>query len=362
MRTALLVTNRRPGEAAGRAEKVEARQRLFGERGWQVEIAYVPEPYVPLFPLAVVNALRGIRRHDPDVVVSMNNPFHIHVVGYLASLVTDLPWVAEFRDPILTHPDWEEGSVLKRVAGAVEGLTVRNADRVCWLDGIQLPADYFERTYPEVPSHRFVKLPYTGYDPAKFEDVEPRTDDPFTITYAGSFYEGWIEPDDFLAGFGTMLDRTDAPVRAHFYGDWNERYSAIAEATGVSDRVVTHGFVPHDEVIPALLGSDVLLYVGGTDPSNRLNIPSKIWDYVAAERPILALVDPDFAVAEFIESESLGVVVHPDDHDGIALALQRLVDGEVAYDPDPTLLEDCSRDNHADAFTELLDDLVAETG
>lgn len=363
MQTALLVTNRRPSEGAGRAEKIASRIRLFGERGWDVELSYVPEPYIPTFPIALARALRRARAVDPDAVVTMNNPFHMHLIGYAVRRLTGTPWLAEFRDPLATHPDWDADSRLQPIAARVERLTVEHADRVCWLDHIQLADDYFEAAYPDVPPARFVKLPPTGYDETKFEDVRPESYDRFTVTYAGSFYDGWIEPYGFLAGLGRYVSSAavdEADLGVHFYGGWKPAYQNAAADAGVAGCVETHGFVPHEDVIPALVGADVLLYVGGTDPDNRLSIPSKIWDYLAARNPILALVDPDFAVADWIRSNDVGIVVHPDDTDGIRDALARLHRGEFDYDPDPSLFERYSRAHCADVFTDVLDRLVAE--
>lgn len=365
MKTALLVTNRRPGDDAGRAEKVSARQRLFAERGWRVELSYVPEPYVLTFPLAVVRALRRCRAVDPDVLITMNNPFHMHLIGYAVAKLAGRPWVAEFRDPILTHPDWVPGSPLRWIAAAVERLTVRAADRVCWLDGIQIPEDYFASTYPDVPDERLVKLPYTGYDPSTFEGIAgdagntaDRDADPFTIVYAGSFYEGWIEPFAFIEGLGRYLAETDAAVRARFYGDWDERYDAAAEAAGVAHAVVSHGFVPHEVAVRALVDADALLHVAGTDPDNRRNVPSKFGEYVAARQPIVTLADPSFRIADIVREKGLGVVADSDDPAAVRDAIAAVHTGEFVYDPEQGVIEEFSRARHADAYVEVLEDLV----
>ena len=120
-----------------------------------------------------------------------------------------------------------------------------------------------------------------------------------------------------------------------FYGDWNDEYQGAVEAAGLDDVVTHHEFVPPDEIVPVLKGSDLLLYVGGDDPANRLNVPSKIWDYVGSRTPILAVVDPSFRVAELIEEYGLGLVVDPEDAEGIAAAIAAVRSGEYRYDPDP---------------------------
>lgn len=358
MKTALLVSNRLPEDSGGRAEKVATRVDLLAERGWRVVVGHAPEPYVKGFPSAFRDILRLARREDPDVVLSINNPFHLHLHGYLVARLTDTPWVAELRDPIATHPDRALTSPRTWGAHAIERLVVHEADQVVWHDGIQIPHDYFAERYPSLPRERFFRLPVMGYERAKFDSAPATEYDVFTVTYAGSFYEGWIEPYTFLSGLGAYREAGGEPLRAQFYGDWNDEYARAASEAGVADWVEAHGFVPHEEIVPVLRGSDVLLYVGGDDPGNRLNLPSKLWDYVGARTPILAVVDPDFRVAEFVREHDLGVVVAPGDTDGVADALRRLRAGEVSFADDADVGR-FSREHSADVIAQVLD-AVAE--
>ncbi|MEF8841413.1 MAG: hypothetical protein V5A62_07270 [Haloarculaceae archaeon] len=354
MKTALLVSNRLPGESGGRAEKVATRVDLMEARGWRVVVGHAPEPYVGGFPSALLGTLRLARREDPDLVVSINNPFHLHLHGYLLSRLTGAPWLAELRDPIASHPDRSLTSPRTWGAHAVERLVVREADQVVWHDGIQIPEDYFAERYPGLPAERFFRLPVMGYERAAFEAAPAEEYDAFTVTYAGSFYDGWIEPYTFLEGLGTYREAGGEPLRAQFYGDWSEEYARAATEAGVADWVETHEFVPHEEIVPVLKGSDVLLYVGGDDPGNRLNLPSKLWDYVGARTPILAVVDPDFRVAEFLHEHDLGEVVEPGDAEGVAAALRRLRVGEVTL-PEDADVERFSREHSADVLAQVFD-------
>lgn len=359
MRTVLLVSNRFPDEDAGRAEKISTRMELFANRGWHVELSHVPEPYGLTFPLSIARTVSRIRELRPDVLVSMNNPFHLHLIGYVAAQITGVPWVAEFRDPIRTHPDWDpDESVLRRMAGFVERLTVEQADRVVWLDGIQIPKDYFRRTYPDVSAEKLVELPPMGFDAERFDAIEPASFDEFTVTYAGSFYNGWIEPYGFLDGLARFIRDDLRPITARFYGDWKPSYGEAVAERDLSQYVAVHDFVDHDRMISILKGSDALLYIGGTDERNRRNLPSKIWDYLGAERPILALVDDSFRVAEFVESNGLGVVVDPTDPVGVAEGVESLYTGGFQYNPPESTISTYTRQRQADAYTAVLDGVV----
>lgn len=359
MSSVLLISNVELDDAGGRAEKFAWRVEKLDEHGFDVRLGHVPEPYVLTFVPAILRCLWTVYREDVDVINSVSNPFHLQLVGFVVATLTGLPWVVEFRDPMVESPDRDPDALVTRIARIVERLVVASADRVVWGDGIQIPDDYFTATYDVDPS-KVTKLPFHGYDPEVFESTTPRQYDAFTITYAGSFYDGWIEPFRFLEGLALYADATgDRDLRVQFYGDWSDAYDDAVESAGVGDLIETHAFVPHDEIVPVLTGSDCLLYVGGDDPRNRLNVPSKIWDYVGARRPILAVVDPSFRVARLIEEYDLGVVAAPEPE---AIRDALLVLGEsYEYDPDEEVFERFTRERKLDRLVEVLSEMVDGT-
>lgn len=358
-RTVLLVSNRRLAENAGRAEKFDTRARLLRERGWDLLVGYV-EPSPTGLPVGTARCLRLARR--ADVVNSVSNPPHLHVAGAITARATGTPWLVEFRDPLVENPDVKRGSLAARARRQIERYCLEHADRVVWYDGIQIADDYFAREYPHVPADRYRQLPPIGFERAKFAAVDPLDFDEFTVTYAGSFYEGWIEPYTFLDGLGAFVGSREeggrSDVMAVFYGDWDEAYEKAARDAGVADLVDPRPFVPHEEVVAALKGSDALLYVGGDDPRNRLNLPSKLYDYIGAGRPIVAIVDPSFRVADIVREHGFGIVVEPGDADGVSAALERIRSGTFEYDPEPGAVSTYTRERSTEAYVDTLEQLL----
>lgn len=358
MQTALLISNVTIDDPGGRAADFSTREQLLRDYGWEQVIGLVPEPYIKTFLPSILRCYRRGKQADADLVVSASNPFHLQLVGFVVSRLLGVPWVVEFRDPMVTNPDRDPDALLTKIAGAVEHLCVTRAEQVLWTDGIQVGNSYYRETYPNVDPNTFIELPFKGYERGTFDDVEPRHYDDFTVTYAGSFYEGWIEPYAFLEGLGEYVEQTDPDLTAQFYGDWKEEYSTAARELEVESVVETHEFVPHEEIVPVLKGSDVALYIGGTDSENSKSVPSKIWDYIGAQTPILALVDRDFRVAEIIERNKLGIVVDPRDTDAIVGALDDLRSGAFTYDPDSEVFERFERETKIKAMADAFDDAV----
>lgn len=360
MTQVFLVSNVERGDPGGRAEKLASRARRMTDFGIETTFGHVPEPYVRTFPRSVVRLARQCRRVDADVVVSVSNPFHLQLVGYAVSRLTGCPWIVEFRDPMVTSPDRDPDAAITKIASLVERLAVRRSAHVVYGKGIQVEPGYYADTYG-VPDSHVTPLPHHGFDPEAFDGVEPISYDDFRITYAGSFYDGWIEPYRFLDGLARYAGDGNSDLTVQFYGDWSDSYDRLVTDAGLDELVETHDFVPHDEVVPVLKGSDVALYVGGTDPANRRNVPSKIWDYVGARIPILALVDPTFDVADLIREHDLGIVVDPRDTDAIAEAIRRLHGGEYEYDPPESVFSRFTRDRKVERYAEIIESVAGGT-
>jgi glycosyltransferase involved in cell wall biosynthesis len=302
-----------------------------------VEIVFgrVPEPYFLTFLPSILHCSLLVIKEDADVVTSVSNPFHLQLVGYVVSVFTRRKWIAEFRDPMVENPDRDPDEFITKVAAFVERLAATRATQIVWGNGMQIPDEYFQQSYG-LTSDRVEKLPFQGFDPADFDNRDAVEYDSFTITYAGSFYEGWIEPYRFIDGVEQhVAEYSDDSLRVQFYGEWSKEYQQAVERAGIDDIVEHFDFVPHEEIIPVLKGSDLVLYIGGDNADNRLNVPSKIWDYIGARTPILAVVDTSFRVAEMIMTYELGLVAEPDDPQVIADAIAAIRSGEYKYDPDP---------------------------
>jgi len=252
-------------------------------------------------------------------------------------LLTGRPWVAEFRDPMVENPDRTPADMSTKAAAVVEWITAHQADQIVWGDGIQMEEDYFTEKYSRDPE-TVQKLPFKGFRREQFEAAETVDYDQFTLTYAGSFYDGWIEPRSLFAGIEKYCDTYGDEIQVQFYGDWRPEYGEIVAERGLSEVVSHHDFVPKDEIIPILRGSDAVIHIGGDDPENRLNVPSKVYDYIGARTPILAIVDPSFRVADLVRDERLGVTAPYDDPEAIADAIDRLRRGD-GFDPDGSVYE-----------------------
>ena len=160
-----------------------------------------------------------------------------------------------------------------------------------------------------------------GSDFDDFAGLEYRPSDRFRITHAGSFF-GKRDPRPFLTALGqTGLE----DVVARFLGDFRSTDREWAEAQALGDRLELIPYAARRRSLELQRDSEaLLLLIPDAGGRGKGVLSGKVFEYLAAERPILAVVPPDGAAAELIRAAGAGVVVAPDDVDGMSAALRDL--------------------------------------
>jgi glycosyltransferase involved in cell wall biosynthesis len=303
---------------------------------------------------AIPAALRIVRREAIDVVLTTSPPGSVHLVGAAVRAGTRARWVADLRDPIVGHAHRR-----REIRGepALARLVARRADAV--VAASAGTADWMERFAPGLGVH----VVENGCDFDDFDGLEYRRGERFRITHTGSFF-GRRNPRAFLEA----LARTDGDVVARFVGGLPPRHRAWVAEHGLGDRVEVLDFVPRAEALALQRDSEAnLLLVPEAEGRGRAVLTAKVFEYLAAERPILAVVPPDGHAAELMRETGAGVVVPPDDVDAIAEALvdleRRWREGTLDGSPlTPELRARLDRRAGAERLAGILRDVVGNGG
>ena len=140
------------------------------------------------------------------------------------------------------------------------------------------------------------------------------------ITHAGSFF-GPARPAAFLDALPART-ATWSPASS---AASPTAYRDYADRLGLGDRVEVVSQRSRAEVLALQRDSDaLLLLIPENEGRGRGVLSGKVFEYLAAERPILAVVPPDGEAAALIRGAGAGTVVAPDDVDGMAAALTEL--------------------------------------
>ena len=294
-------------------EKAAKQLQLAGRR------LLVPDENVSWNLTAIPTAIRIARREQIDVVLTTSPPSAVHLVGAAVKRATGIPWVADLRDSVVAHPHRHAERLLVRAKEqgehAVARLIGRSADAV-----VAVSDAIAEEMRARNPRGAVVTIA-NGSDFDDFAGLAHRPSERLRITHAGSFF-GKRDPRPFL----TALEQSgldDVVVR--FLGDFRSSDRDWMEERGLGDRVELIPYAPRRRSLELQRDSDVLLLLipeaGGR---GKGVLSGKVFEYLAAERPILAVVPPEGAAAELIRAAGAGVGVAPDDVDGMTAALRDL--------------------------------------
>ncbi len=304
----LCVTNVALDTPGGRADALKTRVETLEKHGFKVDFFLIEKPYESFNPLKLHQFKKTVLKEGYKLVWSMNNPFALHIPPLLMKMAGyDFKWIAEFRDPIYLNPDPSKNKV-KCIYKRIEKEIINYSDLVVLLRGIQIDEIDLTKEYGKEVLKKTVFLPYVGFTRPIYSYPNQNR---FVITYAGSFYENWIEPYTFLEAFSEFVkkERIDPhKIVVRFFGDWNPKYTKYVEKLGISDYVEVFGWVKKDVLTKYFEDTTLFLYIGGALPENRKNVSIKIWDYLKFGKPVLVLADESFLVRSFIRGYKLGYV------------------------------------------------------
>ncbi len=309
------------GPRAGRpAERLLAKQGL-ARVGTQAVLLgrrlLVPDENVPWSTFALPIAIRLVRREKIDVVLTTSPPPSLHLLGAAVKRTTGAAWVADLRDPLTSHPhrrgyESQLARLKEKSVGGVGRLVASQSDAiVAASDAIAEEARALE------PKSKVVTIA-NGCDFDDFAGLEHHTSERLRITHTGHFH-GKRDPKPFLKALAESgLD--DVVVR--FAGDFRAADRDYAESLGLGDRIELLGDVSRRRSLELQRDSEVLLLlIPESGGRGRGVLTGKIYEYLAAERPILAVVPPDGAAGQLVRDTGAGTVVPSDDVEAMREAL-----------------------------------------
>jgi len=282
-------------------------------RNWLARWLLVSDQEAGWAPFAQRQAEKLIQRQQVQAVYTTSAPYTAHLVGLRLKQRFGLPWIADFRDP------WVENSTVRPPTAwhrtrirHWERQVITAADRVTTVSEPMTQA--FQTAYPMVNPEHFLTLP-NGYDPDDFAQVEPlgRQPDRFGVVYSGSFY-GQRSSQPFLQALHNVLMQGDIPraaVQVRLVGNVGQTTVDLVRTMGLADVVEIIGYVAHRQSVGYVLGADVLLLMIAPGPGSEGVLTGKVFEYLAARRPILAVTPPS-AAADLIRESRSGVVVDPE--------------------------------------------------
>ena len=326
------LTGGKKGE--GEVNPVNAQQKNWKQRLslWVRGNCFVPDPRIGWVRPSVRFLKKYLAEHPVDAVVTTGPPHSVHLIGLGLKKALGLRWIADFRDPwteMFYYKHLGLGPAADRRHHRLEQAVLDGADAVISVSP-PVAADFRAKT--QTP----VVLITNGFDEDDFAEAgEPSSGAP-----GGQFFP---DPEN---GSEKILD-TPAPQRPRtkvrlvhtglFAADGNpiNLWDALAErcaadpafrerlqirlagkvdaavteavrARGLGGNLVELGYLPHDETVREQRAADILLLPLRREPEYAKVLPGKIFEYLAARRPVLGIGQEDGAAAAVLRDAAAG--------------------------------------------------------
>jgi hypothetical protein len=334
----------------------------------------LPDRWVSWVLGAIPSGLRLIRKYKPKVLWSTYPIATAHLVGFFLHRLTGIPWVADFRDPMVeidpvTQQQWPLDPAMRRARSFVERLTFKYCTRAVFASPGSLRI-YAER-YPEVPQKHLVLI-QNGFEEESFKEAEakakakpiPGNKNRIVLLHSGVLYPSPDRhPGAFFAALGALLRAGEISpsnlkiiLRASSY---EEGYQALINQEGIGEIVHLEPAIAYRDALAEMLAADGLLVFQGHDSNPA--IPAKLYEYFRARRPIFAMVDPDGDTTRELRATGVGKIVPLDSSEQIAAGLSEFL-AEVREGRAPVATDSEIRRHSREAKTvelaRLLDEVV----
>ncbi len=289
----------------------------------------LPDRWVSWVLGGVPAGLRLIRKYRPQVIWSTYPIASAHLIGLALARLTRLPWIADMRDP-MTDVDYPTNPLTRRVYRWIEDQAVRHSCAVvCTTAGA---VRNYQQRYPHVPAERFL-LVENGYDEENFAGAStvvppaPVADAPFVLVHSGIIYPSERDPVELFAALADLQaagQLVPGQLRLVLRATAHDEYLAgLIAQHGVGAFVTLAPHVPYREALAEMLTADGLLVLQAANCNHQ--IPAKVYEYMRARRPVLALTDPAGDTAGALLQAGIDTIAPLDNRQRIAQALVRFM-------------------------------------
>lgn len=243
-----------------------------------------------------------LQKHQIETVITTGPPHSLHLIGLgLKKIYPQLQWIADFRDPWTTigyHSALKLTEKSKQKHLALENQVLNSADQLI-TTSFQTKAEFEEKT--KTP----IEVITNG-----FEDISVHAElsENFTVAHIGSLLND-RNPEVLWKVLAELVEEN--PVFKDFFelkliGKVSESVLESAYTAGLKNYISVVGYLNHKDAVESQRSSQMLLLIEINKPETRGIIPGKLFEYLASQRPILAIGPKDWDAGKIIAKTSAG--------------------------------------------------------
>lgn len=250
----------------------------------------------------VVKFVKEYAQKNPiDAIVTTGPPHSAHIIGYQLKQLLKIRWLADFRDP------WSEFFQNKLLP-----LSKRvQKKHTYWEQKVVQNADIVSVTSPSLHEKYNSKksncvLFTNGYESILNGEPSKR----FLIVYTGVM-KAIQNPENLWKVLGELIRENNnfaSDLSLQLIGDMEATVFNSVKSNGLQSHCERFSYMPKDALSPYMTSAQLLLMVSVNDHHSYQIIPGKLFEYLAARRPILAIGNPKGDMASILSKTQAGRV------------------------------------------------------
>jgi len=286
----------------------------------------LPDPRKGWNKYALKKATELIREFNIDTVVTTSPPHSTQLIGLELKQKFNIRWIADLRDPwtdIYYYNQFKHTALARKIDQKYEREVVEKADLLITVSE-DVKRIFAEKSDLPIAAKTIV-IP-NGFDEDDFRIADLPTETKKVITYTGTISEAY-EVDGFLKAISGLEEKLKSQLLFRFVGKVPPSVEQKFRWTGLELELV--GYVDHPKSIEYLLRSDLLLLVIPKVKNNKGILTGKFFEYLAAQKPILAIGPIDGDLAKIIQETESGKLFDYSDTFGMKAYLERVFSSAI---------------------------------
>ncbi|WBX74310.1 glycosyltransferase [Tenacibaculum pacificus] len=261
-----------------------------------------------------------LSENNIDAIITTGPPHSLHLIGLKLKKKLNIKWIADFRDPWTDIDYFHQLPLTKKAIKKhhqLEQQVLKNADATL------VVGETMKENYKKFSKN--IHVVTNGYDSSENEKNNIVLDDKFSITHIGLMNSD-RNPIILWKALAELSEENNAfknDLEIKLIGKLSDDVIADLEKYQFKNVQKTN-YVPHKEVQKYQRNSQVLLLAVNKVPSAKGIITGKIFEYLQAKRPILAIGPEDGDLAEILKNTNSGIIVDFDDKEAIKKSVLNL--------------------------------------
>lgn len=262
-----------------------------------------------------------LKENSIDVIITTGPPHSVHLIGLNLKKDLNCKWIADFRDPMSTifyNNDLQLTESSKLKIKNLEREILNNADRVITV------SNFLKKELELITKN--VDVITNGFDRESINSDDVKLDEKFTISHIGQLPHN-SNPKNLwriLKEITLEIPSFNSDLQINLVGNVSEVVLKDIAENGLSNNVFQKSYIPHNKAIEFQKKSQVLLLLIPQVEGAEGIITGKVFEYLMAKRPILAIAPSKGDLGDIIEKTKAGFLIDFNDSETLKKTIVNL--------------------------------------